>query len=486
MEKNHLQTLHYLLQEFPGKLWINSRGGSLKSTPLHYSCTYNFKEGTKLLLEFGAKWDIQDSNGDTCLHLCFQYGSIGCLYELIKYIVVHSDTKEEAESRIRALEKVKNKNDWRAKDYSLSFDLLTQYEEFKKDLLAQDHNSLCDLQKATLPPLPTSDASTMYSANKILASPIISMSSQVDDKKFQGRQHSQSLPPEYPIRPPAVVRKRSNTAFIYKPPPSTLSTVNQVPSPRSTAPSITATTPTTPQTVHSSLKGVTISPSIRNNNGQAAYNSGTDDEPASPQSIISTTSSFNASPNYKTGPRKKSFSFSKSAALPPIASDNAMWPSFSEEPTTTNCQPIPQTQARPSELRPRKSSSASSIAARVAFNSSRSSLNNQSESPRKKQESRTNLNNGHSNSLNSSSSIGSMTSSSSGSVTIGGSVTTTTNNGSLRKTKSSGTLPTGSIYPTTNGTTNGGVNGSTTSLNSNGSDNLKKFSVHSISFSRVR
>lgn len=107
MRKKHSQTLHYLLQEFPGKLWLNSLAGELRQTPLHYSCQYNFKEGTTLLLEFGAKWDIQDKNGDTCLHLCFQYGSTGCLYELIKYIVIQSSTKAEAESKIQELEKLR-------------------------------------------------------------------------------------------------------------------------------------------------------------------------------------------------------------------------------------------------------------------------------------------------------------------------------------------------------------------------------------------
>ena len=57
-----------------------------------------------------------------------------------------------------------------------------------------------------------------------------------------------------------------------------------------------------------SLKSVTISPSVRTN-GTTNYNAGTDDEPISPQSAISTTSSFNASPNYKLGSRKKSFRF---------------------------------------------------------------------------------------------------------------------------------------------------------------------------------
>ncbi|RCK67636.1 Target of rapamycin complex 2 subunit AVO2 [Candida viswanathii] len=478
MPKNHSQTLHYLLQEFPGKLWLNSLAGELRQTPLHYSCQYNFKEGTTLLLEFGAQWMIQDKNGDTCLHLCFQYGSTGCLYELIKYIVVLSETKEEAEAKIQQLEKIKNKHDWVASEYSTSFDLITQYEEMKKDLLSQSHEAMLSEFKSSIPifapPSEPTTLSTSNGSNKVLASPIILMSLQTqDDKKSQGRQHSQSLPPEYKTRPPPILRNRSSTTYIYKPPSAPLNGPQLAATPRTST--ATATTPTTPQTLHSSLKGVTISPSIRNGTN-TPYNSNTDEEPASPQSIVSTTSSFNMSPSYKVGQRKKSFSFSKSGQLPPINSENVLWPMVSEE--SQQQTPV----VRGQDQRPRKSSSASSIAARVAFNSSRSSLN-QAESPRKKQpDSRPS--NGHSNSLNSSSSLGSLTSSgSSGGDPAAINTTINPDIGPLRKTKSSGTLQSVNGYPNNRST---GINSSMTSLNSNGSDNLKKFSVHSISFSRVR
>lgn len=177
------------------------------------------------------------------------------------------------------------------------------------------------------------------------------------------------------------------------------------------------------------------------------------------------------------GPRKKSFSLSKSAQLPPINSENALWPMVSVE-TPQQQSPV----SRTPDQRPRKSSSASSIAARVAFNSSRSSLN-QAESPRKKQQ-ESRPNNTHSNSLNSSSSIGSLASSgSSGGDATGESTTINPEIGVLRETKSSGTLQSAADYPSNR---HAGINSSVTSLNSNGSDNLKKFSVHSISFSRVR
>lgn len=481
MRKKHSQTLHYLLQEFPGKLWLNSLAGELRQTPLHYSCQYNFKEGTTLLLEFGAKWDIQDKNGDTCLHLCFQYGSTGCLYELIKYIVIQSSTKAEAESKIQELEKIKNKHDWVASEYSTSFDLISQYEEMKKDLLSQNHEAMLSDFKMSIPIFaPPSETSTLNNSNgnnKVLASPIILMSLQnQDDKKIQGRQHSQSLPSDNKTRPPPILRNRSSTTYIYKPPSATLNTSQLAATPRTSNAGL-ATTPTTPQTLHSSLKGVTISPSIRNGSN-TSYNSTTDEEPVSPQSMISTTSStFNGSPSYKMGPRKKSFSLSKSAQLPPINSENALWPMVSVE-TPQQQSPV----SRTPDQRPRKSSSASSIAARVAFNSSRSSLN-QAESPRKKQQ-ESRPNNTHSNSLNSSSSIGSLASSgSSGGDATGESTTINPEIGVLRETKSSGTLQSAADYPSNR---HAGINSSVTSLNSNGSDNLKKFSVHSISFSRVR
>lgn len=241
--------------------------------------------------------------------------------------------------------------------------------------------------------------------------------------------------------------------------------------------------PMTPQPTTSnrapSLKSVTISPSVRTN-GTTNYNAGTDDEPISPQSAISTTSSFNASPNYKLGSRKKSFSFSKSVPLPSINSENVLWPSVNEEAVTESPpQQISPIKRSAADYKLRKNSSASSIAAKLAFNSSHSSPNH-NEILRKRAASKSNS--VHSNSLNSASSVSS--SISSGSVS-------TIDTEIVRKARSSGTLTSSPSHK--NNSHNNGIkipitlnNNSVTSLNSNGSDNLKKYSVHSISFSRVR
>lgn len=486
MEKKHAQTLHYLLQEFPGKIWLNSLGGSSRQTPLHYSCVYDFKEGTKLLLEFGAQWNIQDSHGDTCLHLCFQFGSVGCLYELLKYIIIHSKTKEDSFKKIEELENVKNNQNWVAKDYSSSFDLITQYEEMKRDLLSQDYTGAAsDLkfsaESTTLPNLEVASIDTL--GNKVLASPIVLMSLQQsvvnNDKNFEGRQHSQSLPPVFKAQPQPLIRQRSNTTYIYKP-PSALTIATEGLTGRPSSANSSPLSPMTPQATTSnrapSLKSVTISPSVRTN-GTANYSAVTDDEPISPHSVVSTTSSFNLSPNYKLGSRKKSFSFSKSVPLPSINSENVLWPSVNEEAMTESlAQQISPIKRSAADHKLRKNSSASSIAAKLAFNSSHSSPNH-NENLRKRAVSKSNS--VHSNSLNSTSSVGS---------TISSSSVSNIDTEILRKTKSSGTLPTNSSHNNNNGTRIPITlnNSSVTSLNSNSSDNLKKYSVHSISFSRVR
>ena len=491
MEKKHAQTLHYLLQEFPGKIWLNSLGGSSRQTPLHYSCIHDFKEGTKLLLEFGAQWSIQDAHGDTCLHLCFQFGSVGCLYELLKYIIIHSKTKEDASEKIEELENVKNKQNWVAKDYSSSFDLITQYEEMKRDLLSQDYTGAVSEIKfsAESTTLPNSEVASIDTlGNKVLASPIVLMTLQQsvtnNDKNFEGRQHSQSLPSAFKAQPQPqpLVRQRSNTTYVYKP-PAALTIATEGLTGRSPSSNSSPLSPMTPQPTTSnrapSLKSVTISPSVRTN-GTTNYNAGTDDEPISPQSAISTTSSFNASPNYKLGSRKKSFSFSKSVPLPSINSENVLWPSVNEEGVTESPpQQISPIKRSAADYKLRKNSSASSIAAKLAFNSSHSSPNH-NEILRKRAASKSNS--VHSNSLNSASSVSS--SISSGSVS-------TIDTEIVRKARSSGTLPSSPSHK--NNSHNNGIkipitlnNNSVTSLNSNGSDNLKKYSVHSISFSRVR
>lgn len=150
---HHSQTLHYLLQEFPGNLWLNYPGGTLKQTPLHYACIYGFKEGVTLLLEFGADYKIKDSNGNTCLHLCFQYGHFDCLKVIIKFLLsnnlnnlYHNESvknlnKDNLVSNFEKFESIKNSNGWCAIDYSSSFQLSNDYSNFKSEVITNLSNA---------------------------------------------------------------------------------------------------------------------------------------------------------------------------------------------------------------------------------------------------------------------------------------------------------------------------------------------------------
>ncbi|OVF07238.1 hypothetical protein A9F13_14g00704 [Clavispora lusitaniae] len=173
---HHSQTLHFLLQEFSSDFWINFRGGPKLRTPLHFCCMYRFADGLKLLLEYGADWKVQDSNGDSCLHLCFAYGDLSCLRELIKFVASSrlkqslsspddsesSPTKTIASGKIGeapsasdksatelksiALEEIKtfeemiNVKGWKAVDYAASFELGAKYSVLREKWIDQAVN----------------------------------------------------------------------------------------------------------------------------------------------------------------------------------------------------------------------------------------------------------------------------------------------------------------------------------------------------------
>ena len=68
-----------------------------------------------------------------------------------------------------------------AKDYSSSFDLITQYEEMKRDLLSQDYTGAVSeikfsAESTTLPNPEVASIDTL--GNKVLASPIVLMTLQ--------------------------------------------------------------------------------------------------------------------------------------------------------------------------------------------------------------------------------------------------------------------------------------------------------------------
>lgn len=316
---HHSQTLHYLLQEFPGELWLDYAGGEFKRTPLHYACVYGFKEGIKLLLEFGADWNAKDLNGNTCLHLCFQYGNFDCIQDLLKYILMCCIDKDEGLSVIDKFESTRNNEGWLAIDFAYSFELAKSYRFLKQELFVFNN----ELNETI--PLASSDLNTSRSSftlnknpseasfldNKVLASPIIPMSqSQTQQenevtgkdpqdtsaKANKNRAHSQSLPSSDPAsefilskNKPLNIRRRSNTLYNCRPP----NTIN-INSPRNVS-----SGPLTPMTTQSvlnttpSLKSITISPQVRGNGN---------DNPVSPQSVTSVSSNTSTSPihlNYR-------------------------------------------------------------------------------------------------------------------------------------------------------------------------------------------
>lgn len=527
MEHHHSQTLHYLLQEFPGKLWLNSVGGPHKQSPLHYCCKYNFKEGTNLLLEFGADYNLTDDNGDTCLHLCFQYGSIDCLREISNYIIAQSKDKDTAKATVQALEKVKNNNGWIAKDFASSFELIQQYEVVK-------NRSLASYDFITPPPPPyketqlwldtekaNNSSRTSLEENKVLTSPIVLMSLQtlnlpLPTRPPYRRQHSQSLPSDQkPISSNEQIqnssRQRSNTALYNKPTPLNLSAKSSFTSLQGNSMGLShgAVAPLTPLNPPKtpSIKSVTISPV-----GVDAITSNIEKEKEleSPQSVSSGSSYFAHTNDhqYTTTTKVRKSSVSKPSTLPSIIS-----PVVNLFDEVANLQSTPSNaQVLPHELKPTRTSSSSSIAAKVAFNSSRSSLHNASDTspvktrPRSSSRQQSNLSSSRVNSFNSTSSANSVpysipqettnaNSSSSSCDTVhrtkdepesnAESSKTNTNNFVLKKSRSSGTLP--SKVPKNGGHhvfMNNNGNTSLHSLNSNDYDG--KSSVSSITFSRVR
>ncbi|CUM67778.1 uncharacterized protein PRCAT00005483001 [Priceomyces carsonii] len=351
---HHSQTLHYLLQEFPGAIWLNFQGGPLKQTPLHYSCVHGFKEGVTLLLEFGADWTMSDGDGNTCLHYCFQYGNYECMRAILKFILMKFTDKEKAISEIDKLEGVKNSHGWLAADYSLSFDLVTKYKSLKEVLIASDYgvrgsSTIAELESANLPALePIESLSSQSSENKVLSSPIVPMShsqarlqtharthstksdTKTSDEEAQsnGRAHSRSLPTinSSPSKNrPITVRQRSNTAFNRAQDTLTNTTRTQ---PVQQSPQ----TPTFPLHKTPSLKSVTISPSVR-------LHSASDSSPNS-NSSIPTANDISA-----TGANK----ITQASSVTPQASINERWPDVNSSPSNVIRQTIivPDAKATP-------------------------------------------------------------------------------------------------------------------------------------------
>ncbi|KAI3403128.2 AVO2 [Candida oxycetoniae] len=534
--EGNLPIVKRILSRFP-ELWLNLDSNHKGWSNLHYSsyyghyliCFHLIAFINKTLGELSNAYtelDLLTFDNITVLHLCMEKHHSQTLHYLLQEFPGRLWLNFPAEKTLSSLENTRNKQDWLAKDYASSFDLIKEYEKMKKDILHHDYS--------TLPPGfidPSSfinDSETSFEAeNKVLSSPFVSMTMQsIDEDAKNGRKHANSLPSNRKLSSNSVPngRNRSHTSYSNKHPVGlTISTGTDKPTLPSSksyfnfqSPVIAPLTPLTTQqqqpSIHKthSLKSVTISPSVR---GAVFTSNNLEDEPSSPQSILSSASSYTISPNSKSNTRKKSYSFSRGASLPAIASGNMHWPLVEKKPASEEPERSSSAVSRPShEFRSRRNSSTSSIAAKVAFNSSRSSLNQQ-ESPRKLKPNKTQ--NAKSNSINSTSSTGSMSSYNSGpnSVDASPSVGTETsesfqnapgeqssmpttaitnsssssnsNNNILRKSRSSGTLASQEnarsvMYQ------NRSANLSMASINSNSHEGLRKYTVNSISFSRVR
>lgn len=323
--RHHSQTLHYLLQEFAGHTWINHKGGKDERTPLHYCCACSFTDGLKLLLEFGADWKMTDKNGDTCLHLCFSYGNINCLRELVKCIVakcarsLHDvvgepqfSGKEAILAELSEFESIKNRNGFRAIDYASSFELQAQYKESRLSWVNAALEEEALLQKLSLDnwdsvleftPSENNRAdsaslhpSTQSSASSLTAPDSASMThssstgirpSALPERSDEAlakpaRLHLASVgndPSHLSPQDKLGQRRRSNTAAVhgYKPPPLPIAISTHTSLSGSSKSAMKMSSPVTPLLTDfpktPSLKSITISPSVRGSKRRTSINS---------------------------------------------------------------------------------------------------------------------------------------------------------------------------------------------------------------------
>lgn len=362
---NHYsQTLHYLLQEFPGKHWVNHPGGKEARTPLHFACVYGFKEGIKLLLEFGADWAAQDSNGNTCFHLCFEYGNYECLLELLKTIIVYEKEKGNDINIIEKVESMKNSQGWPTVDYSYSFEFMEKYKFLKQELyvfeqeLADSNYSHSDtnlsdvslsLTKGSVisfqdSQVPTGTLSGTTGLNKTQL--FVNMRKPSDSGHYDRvgsklRAHSVSLPSatsgsdQLSSRTRNHVDRRRSSTLYNSVTPNPLGATNR-------APSGSPHTPIPQNFVHKtpSLKSVTISSLVRGNGS---------DSITSPQSSVSINSLNSGSPTHTSSRRRSINNFAMTplqGSYPSMDNRISMSPLSSSERNTAsqlkqgNYQPV--------------------------------------------------------------------------------------------------------------------------------------------------
>lgn len=389
---HHAQTLHYLLQEFPGSLWIDCKGGKLAQTPLHYACANGFSAGIKLFLDFGADYAATDANGDTCLHICFQYGFFECLQLIVRFLLTGIGPKPQLLANLKALEDVKNNRGWHAIDCASSFDLMRRYRVLRSELVDSLDEEPRLIFPGALPPnaelsalSSTSSLQGTYSEgsinteNRILASPIVSVGGQMgdlgpipDSKTVAKRAHSQSLPGDtFAPETEQKARQRANTSYAYKPP-------GPFNTPSLTSPKLPGNS--------LSLNSVTISPLVKD------VREDSDDELPLP---ISVTSPFSSS-----SPQRKANNIFHITQI----NEGQKWPSLERRKnsfTSVGALSFTPTHIPDVDLPPPVSSSvsraslgslkslpvlsrrssASSIAAKIAFSGSRSGTPQESRRP---------------------------------------------------------------------------------------------------------
>lgn len=315
--KHHAQTLHYLLQEFPGELWLNYAGANLKQTPLHFCCVYGFLEGVKLLLDFGADWRVQDANGNTALHLCLEYDNFHCIGNILRHALLISENKTKGMQAIEEFEETKNFKGFKAIDLTYSFSLQSKYNRLKQELATskKETSHIWGLNG-----LGSSDSLLNVSElqqdaspeKKVLLSPIVPMSSGQAFNPIMlnfNEQSCSSLPSQIRHRPSfsntsLVSEDTKNRMFsrvfstslqpVKAPVSATISSLRASPSENSPlmAQSFVNKTP--------SLKSVTISPLVRSTSNENEN---------SPQSILSFNSNKSLSPGAY---RRKSYSVNMS------------------------------------------------------------------------------------------------------------------------------------------------------------------------------
>lgn len=206
---HHSQTLHYLLQEFPGRLWLNHKGGRDGQTPLHYCCRYGFAYGIQLLLEFGASYWERDHVANTCLHLCFAHGHLRCVQILMEHIM-----NQQGVETYEMLEGAKNNKGWLASDFAVSSEFSRNYLKIKTVAAARllSAPQYPDTSLTLTSPITLDLTPFMSSASNSKTNSDSSLPNSVP----RGRPHAQSLSiTSTPTSP--VVRKARSSSTIQQP-----------------------------------------------------------------------------------------------------------------------------------------------------------------------------------------------------------------------------------------------------------------------------